>query len=326
MIGIAGLDDLFYEDDDNPGMPAIWNTKDYRYPRQITWSLVDDQIIFGGRYQYADSWIYKYEGQISFAFSLWDKALDSVQFTRTSLGNNADITLATSPNTNGNLALFIRRIPEDSGYIEAGRIKLNHSKLLKYPRGMQAKVIVHEIGNILGLGDIRCTSKLKSVMEDKCIPPEPFVARNSLYDFDQDLIKYVYGELASSNQARRIVGTSGKDKIVGTRQGDHILGFGGADKIKGGNGDDLIDPGSWTKGRRDIVKGGRGADTFVIKDDYYYFIKDFKVAEDKLDVSGLSPGFGWEIRFGNTYIYGKSEDQIVKIKGKIDLTCVQTVA
>ena len=91
MIGIADLNDLFYEDYDNPGMPAIWNTKDYRYPRQITWSLVDDQIIFGGRYQCADSWIYKYEGQISFAFSLWDKALDSVQFTRTSLGNNADI-------------------------------------------------------------------------------------------------------------------------------------------------------------------------------------------------------------------------------------------
>ena len=63
-------------------------------------------------------------------------------------------------------------------------------------------MIIHEIGNMLGLGDVRCASKLKSVMEGKCMPSEPFVARNSLYDFDQDLIMYVYGELASSNQAR----------------------------------------------------------------------------------------------------------------------------
>lgn len=151
-----------------------------KHPRQITWSLVDDQIIFAGQYEYADSWIYNDEQQISYAFALWYKALYSVQFKKTILGNSADITSATSPNTSGNLALFIRRIPEGSGYIDAGRIKLNYSEPLRYPKEVQTKAITHEIGNILGLGDIKCTSKINIVMENKCMPPEPFIGRNRL--------------------------------------------------------------------------------------------------------------------------------------------------
>ena len=87
----------------------------------------------------------------------------------------------------------------------------------------------------------------------------------------------------------------------------------------------MIDPGSWTKGRRDIIKGGQGADTFVIKDDYYAFIKDFKITEDRFDILGLASGFDWDIRFGNTYIYNESEEKIVKINGRMDLSIVQTV-
>ena len=326
MSKFGDLNRLFYEDYNNPGMPAVWSTNGYGNPRQITWSLTDKQILFGGRYEYANSAIYNYERQISYAFSLWDKALDSVRFRRTNLGNDADITLATSPNTMGNLALFIRKIPRGTSHIDAARIKLNHSKFLKYPREVQTKVILHEIGNILGLGDIRCTSKIKSVMEDKCSPPEPFVRQNNLYDFDRDLIKHIYGEKRTPQQSRQFAGTSGRDKIIGTSRGDHILGFGGADKLNGKNGDDVIDPGTWTKGDRDIIRGGRGADTFVIKDNYYLFIKDFRIAEDNLDISGLSPGFDWEVYSGNTYIYNNIQNAIAKIRGRIDLTEVTTVS
>ncbi len=322
MSKFGRLNKLFYEDYNNPDMPAVWSTNDHRSPRQITWSLVDKQILFGGRYEYANSSIYNYERQISYAFSLWDKALNSVQFRRTTQGNNADITLATSPNTMGNLALFIRKIPQGTGRIDAARIKLNHSNLLKHPRGIQTKVILHEIGNILGLGDIRCTSKIKSVMEDKCAPPEPFAGRNSLYDFDRDLIKHVYGELSRPQQYRRFAGTSGIDKIIGSSRDDRILGYGGADKINGKNGDDLIDPGYWTKGL-DNIKGGKGSDTFVIKDGYWAFINDFKATEDKLDIAGLSRGLNWEVNGRHTYIYGDDGHEVAKFKGKIDLSVAE---
>lgn len=325
MARFEDLRNLFYEDYNNPGMPAQWSTNRSGQPRKITWSLTNKTILFEGRYEYADSWIKKYVRQISHAFRLWDKALDSIQFIRTKQGNNADITLATSPHTRGNLALFTRKIPAGSGEITAARIKLNHSILQKYPTGVQSKVIMHEIGNTLGLGDIRCTMTIRSVMEDKCSPPEPFIGRNKLYKFDQDLIKHIYGEINSTNQSNSIRGTARKDKIIGTNKADRIFGLGGADHINGKNGDDLVDPGHWTQGSRDIIKGGRGSDTFVIKDDYYLYIKDFKIIEDRLDVSQLTSGFDWQVQSGNTYIYNNNGYEVAKIRGKVDLTYVQTV-
>ena len=189
MRNFGNLKYLFYEDYNNPGMPAVWNTKNYSLPRKITWSLEDQQILFGGKYEPVDSQIYNYSRQISFALSLWDKALDSIKFERTNDGNNADITFGTSPNTRGNLALFVRKIPRQTGYIEAGRVKINPVILSRYSRGVQAKVILHEIGNLLGLGDIKCTARITSVQEDKCTPPEPFTGGNSLYDYDKELIR-----------------------------------------------------------------------------------------------------------------------------------------
>ena len=97
-----------------------------------------------------------------------------------------------SPDTGNNFAVFIRKIPASTGYIEAGRVKLNADKLLAQPLNLQSKIIIHEIGNILGLGDIICSDNIQSVQEDKCSPKEPFVGRNSLYDFDIELIKYLY--------------------------------------------------------------------------------------------------------------------------------------
>lgn len=320
------LDNLFYDDYDNPGMPAIWRTNNYGKPRIITWSLEDKQILFGGIYENVNSQIYNYENKIRYAFSLWDKAIDSIRFKQTRKGNQANITLATSTNTKGNLALFIRKIPSQTGYIEAGRIKLNQDKLSRYTDGVQTKVIIHEIGNILGLGDIKCSPNIRSVQEDQCSPPEPFTGGKSLYNFDIDLIKYVYGESKSQGQdPYRIEGTTGKDKITGTKGSDYILGYGGTDKINGGRGNDLIDAGYWTQGKQDVLKGGGGRDTFVIKDSYYVHIKDFKITEDILDISGLSQGFDWGIRAGNTYIYNSSDYEVAKIKGRIDLNKVETI-
>ena len=93
-----------------------------------------------------------------------------------------------------------------------------------------------------------------------------------------------------------------KNKLKGSNSSDKIFGYEGADKIDGKKGDDIIDSGLWKKGTYDVVKGGSGSDTFVLKDGYWAYIKDFKIFEDKLDLSGISDKFSWEYRKKQTYI------------------------
>lgn len=193
---------------------------------------------------------------------------------QTNEGNKADITFGSSPNTGGNFAQFVRQIPPSTGYIEAGRVKLNADVLLKKPETLQLKIILHEIGNILGLGDIKCAPRLLSVQEDNCKVKEPFTGGNKLYDYDIQLIKHVYGETTSGAKSssplsappqtspapfpkkeNRFIGTKRKDKIIATNGMDLIIGNGGADVINARGGDDLIDPSRWTGGGYDVVRG-----------------------------------------------------------------------
>ncbi len=327
-FAFGDLNDLFYDDFQGYGMPAIWNTKDYSVPRRIEWSTTDSELLFKGELVPVDGRIELFNDQIAHAFYLWDEALESIYFVETDQGNNADITFATSSDTGNNFAVFIRKIPASTGYIEAGRVKLNADKLLDQSPDLQSKIIIHEIGNILGLGDIICSDNIQSVQEDKCSPKEPFMGGNSLYAFDTELIKYLYGEpFFSSPEARPrdINGTPKKDKLIGTNGDDNISGDGGADKIDGKKGDDLIDPGLWTSGKFDVIKGGKGRDTFVIKKGYWAFIKDFKVLDDRLDITGLSSNFDWEIKKGKTYIYDSDGFETLRLKGKIDLSKAETI-
>ena len=117
-----------------------------------------------------------------------------------------------------------------------------------------------------------------------------------------------------------IIGTKKKDKLNGTKFDDFIEGKGGSDKINGKKGDDLIDPGEWTKGKFDKVKGGAGKDTFVLKDGYWAFIKDFKLIDDKLDINGLSQELDWSIDGKKTYVFGNDGQEVARFKGKIDLS------
>ena len=117
-----------------------------------------------------------------------------------------------------------------------------------------------------------------------------------------------------------ISGSNKKDKLKGTNGADQIIGLGGSDKISAKGGDDLIDPGVWNSGKYDKIKGGAGADTFVIKDGYWAFIKDFSLIEDVLDLSGLSGGLDWDVVGKKTYIYDRSGEEVARLKGKIDLS------
>ena len=122
-----------------------------------------------------------------------------------------------------------------------------------------------------------------------------------------------------------ISGTPKKDKLKGTKFDDFINGKEGADRINGKRGDDIIDPGEWTKGKFDKIKGGKGSDTFILKDGYWAFIKDFKIAEDKLDIRGLSQGLDWDQKDGKSYIYGEDGYEVARFKGLINLSEAQFV-
>ena len=140
-----------------------------------------------------------------------------------------------------------------------------------------------------------------------------------------DLDTYTkYHSPASSSPIKKgevIKGTNDRDKLKGTNGNDTIIGKGGGDKILGKGGDDIIDSGEWNKGDKiDKIKGGSGADAFIIKDDYWGYIKDFNVFEDKLDVSGLSGGLDWDIQGNKTYIWGVDGDEVARIAGAIDLS------
>jgi Ca2+-binding RTX toxin-like protein len=116
-----------------------------------------------------------------------------------------------------------------------------------------------------------------------------------------------------------IKGDDEKNKLKGTNESDKIFGFKGSDKIDGKKGDDIIDPGVYDKGRYDTVKGGKGSDTFVLKDGYWAYIKDFKVVQDSLDLNGLSGYVSWDIVKNMTYIYGDDDFEVARIKGRHDL-------
>ena len=122
-----------------------------------------------------------------------------------------------------------------------------------------------------------------------------------MYDYDIKLIKHVYGETTSGAKSssplsappqtspapfpkkeNRFIGTKRKDKIIATNGMDLIIGNGGADVINARGGDDLIDPSRWTGGGYDVVRGGKGYDTFIIEDDYWVEIIDFNIKQDTL--------------------------------------------
>ena len=118
---------------------------------------------------------------------------------------------------------------------------------------------------------------------------------------------------------------SGK-KIRGTAEDDYIIGKGEAKKIFGFSGNDIIDPGKVKNGSNYVkCKGGSGADTFVIEDQYRLFIKDFNVIEDELKISGLNGNFDYDTKGKNTYIFDDDGDVVAKIKGVFDLSEVNII-
>ncbi|QNJ29501.1 hypothetical protein [Synechococcus sp. A15-24] len=137
--------------------------------------------------------------------------------------------------------------------------------------------------------------------------------------FGQDFSIPQNDQQDNSNGMNIIEGSNKKDKLKGSNGADKIFGYKGADKIDGKECDHIIDSGLWKKGKYDVVKGGSGSDTFILKDGYRAYIKDFKIFEDKLDLSGISGDFSWEYWKKRTYICDSNDIEVARIKGSVDI-------
>ena len=153
----------------------------------VTWSFVSDNIIVPG-----------VAGEISVnepdnatiavyqqAFKLWDDALDTLTFQQNSNGNNADVAVGIVDYLTSD---GYWNSSWDSGIIYNSSIRLDKD-ILATPSLLTT--LLHEIGNVLGLGDIQSSSTIRSLQEDPF--PEDFTG-SSLWPDDIAMIKQLYEE------------------------------------------------------------------------------------------------------------------------------------
>ena len=99
-----------------------------------------------------------------------------------------------------------------------------------------------------------------------------------------------------------------KNNIQGSVYNDVIIGGRLNDKLKGGSGDDYI----VSFGGKDVVKGGYGADTFVLSaDDGFTVIKDFEAGVDTL----VLPSDDYELVHKRHTMLYINDDFVARIHG-----------
>lgn len=118
-----------------------------------------------------------------------------------------------------------------------------------------------------------------------------------------------------------ILGTARSERLMGTHGDDEIYGRDGRDLLFGKKGDDLLDPG--LPGRQpDVLKGGPGRDTFVVRANSMVMINDFNVKNDRLDLSGLK-SWQWYKTRSKSYIADEDGFVLATFKRAPDLAAAQ---
>ena len=178
---VIDFGELFYEE--------YFNVK--WYLDVIYWDIATDEIvtpyyqeIFPVIYIDEDSKEYQI---ITKAFQLWDDALDTVSFEKDDSGspNAQQITIGLVNDIQDENGLFEIEWDEGAEIIKASIII--EKDLDEY----FLTAVLHEIGNVLGLGDIRTRGDLQSIMED---PYDEIFKDDKLWEFDIKMIKQLYGE------------------------------------------------------------------------------------------------------------------------------------
>jgi Ca2+-binding RTX toxin-like protein len=239
---------LFYDD---------YNGISWSIPGEIvtvTWSTVDDVLDLAWPSGSTVSVVAPAAPYIAIfqqAFELWDTALATLNFEYTDEGNGADVTLAiTDIDGSGGLFGYWSGAWNGNDIWTRATIQFDVSDI-----GVSLlTTALHEIGNILGLGDIRPTPDFQSVQEDPF--PDSFSGA-SLWQFDLDMIRAYYGETWGTSDDDVMVGDGGTDILVGDGGDDQITGNGARDLLFGMNGNDELAGGAG----HDELYGGNNNDT-----------------------------------------------------------------
>lgn len=127
------------------------------------------------------------------AFKSWDDALVSVSFVESRTYRVADVIVGITQLNDSLLAQWSAWDSKDiNGIRSEASIRINSSKKKWFSSKAQfIHVVQQEIGNVLGLGDIRPNSSFVSVMED---PPQNPVGNSYIGEFDTGLVRQLYRE------------------------------------------------------------------------------------------------------------------------------------
>ena len=176
---IIDFDKLFFED----YFAVRWNKEN------ITWRFAEEQLTTAySEKEY--SLIKPSESSITYtkkAFQVWDDAVNSINFKQSENSDNADITIGIVDNIPGRNFGFWESVWNENNEITYSTIIIEDN----LGGATFLTTIMHEIGNVLGLGDISPRQDIRSIQEDPF--QEDFVG-SSLWAFDVQMIKQLYGE------------------------------------------------------------------------------------------------------------------------------------
>jgi hypothetical protein len=160
--------------------------------RNITWSanasVIDDESVTRSFTLEELEWIRS-------GFQSWDDALDSVKFTETPQSAQAEIvigyvTLTSAANQPGATGYW--NAWWNNNWRNRATIKLKDGNTKWFSvKNQFIHAVQHELGNVLGLGDIKPTEDIASTQEDGWQQPYGPIP---LSDYDTGMIRQLYGE------------------------------------------------------------------------------------------------------------------------------------
>lgn len=139
------------------------------------------------------------------AIASFDLALDTVSFLEVAEKDSPQLVLGlvameSSPKQNGAVGYW--NTWSKNGVRTRGAIKLKGGEINWFKsRNHFIHTVQHELGNTLGLGDIRPTPNLVSVLEDPWQPP---YGKSQLSKFDRKLVRQLYGESTCDKNRQRL--------------------------------------------------------------------------------------------------------------------------
>jgi hypothetical protein len=125
------------------------------------------------------------------AIKSWDDAIDSISFKELTDPTNANINIGLVDLGQSEFGGYWYSYWDSNKIRNRAFIQINSSNRFLNEESKFIHVVQHELGNVLGLGDIRSSGDVISVLED---PLEFPYGNKTLSDLDTGLIRQLYGE------------------------------------------------------------------------------------------------------------------------------------